>query len=977
MDADRKWHQGRLLAGRRHMRACDNCPMPNLTLIDGSSYLYRAFHALPPLTNPAGEPTGALFGVVNMLRATLNAKPDYAAFVQDAPGPTFRDELYADYKANRAPMPDDLRAQVEPMLEIVSALGFPILRVSGVEADDVIGTLAVQAARDGIDVTVSTGDKDFAQLVGPHITLVNTMSGSVLDRARVIEKFGVTPERVIDLLALMGDTVDNIPGVPKCGPKTAAKWINQYGDLDGVIAHAQEVGGKIGESLRAALPQLPLSRQLATIKIDCELEFAPRDLHLRERDADALRVLYTRYAFTNALKELDAVQPGIGNRESGIGEQKQEAEAASSSGVISGRREAPNSESSAFSIPTRALDSRFRGNDEQNRDAVDPNLSAPGEYELVTTQPQLDAWIEKLRSAELIAFDTETTSLDSMRAHLVGMSFAIEPGRACYIPLGHDGPGVAQQLDRDAVLAALKPILEDPRRPKLGQHAKYDFNVLSLYGIEVRGLAFDTMLESYVLNATANRHDMDTLARRHLAYDTVKYSDVTGKGAKQISFSQVDLDSACRYAAEDADITLRLHRALWPQLQAQPQLRHVFDDIELPLVSVLARMEQRGVLVDANALRRQSDELGKRMHALQQQAYAIAGRDFNVDSPKQLQALLFDELQLPALMKTPTGQPSTNEEAMEAIADQHPLPRVILDYRALAKLRSTYTDKLPQMINPRSGRVHTSYHQAAVATGRVSSSDPNLQNIPIRSEEGRRIRQAFIAPPGWVVLAADYSQIELRIMAHLSGDATLIRGFLDGADVHRATAAEVFGVAPGLVDANQRRAAKAINFGLMYGMSAHGLSRALGIGRQEAGEYIARYFERYPGVRVFMDSTREQAQRSGYVETLFGRRLYLESLRSRNAAQRAGAERAAINAPMQGTAADIIKRAMIEIDGWLGARDDARMLMQVHDELVFEVRTGALDEISAGVRERMQNAARLSVPLLVEAGSGANWDEAH
>jgi len=917
--------------------------MPKLVLIDGSSYLYRAFHALPPLTNPAGEPTGALFGVVNMLRATLNAKPDYAAFVQDAPGPTFRDALYAEYKANRAPMPDDLRAQVEPMMKIVRALGLPILRVQGVEADDVIGTLAQRAAAQDIEVTISTGDKDFAQLVGPRITLVNTMSGSVLDREGVIEKFGVPPERVTDLLALMGDSIDNIPGVPKCGPKTAAKWISQYGDLDGVIAHADEVSGKIGENLRGVLAQLPLSLQLATIKTDCELEAGPTDLALRERDVGALRELYTRYAFTQALKELDAAEKGPGSF----------------------------SDSKPATVPDPGTKMNLPPFQTEKPSA------RPGEYELVTTRAQLDAWIGKLRGAELIAFDAETTSLDAMQAQLVGLSFAVEAAHACYVPVSHDYPGAPTQLPREEVLAALKPIMEDSNRPKLGQNAKYDLNVLSSCGITVRGLAFDSMLESYVLNATAGRHDMDTLAKRHLDYDTVKYSDITGKGSKQISFSQVDLDTACRYAAEDADITLRLHQALWPQVQAQPHTKKLFEEIELPLVAVLARMEQRGVLVDAAALRRQSDELGKRMHELQQRAFAVVGHDFNVDSPKQLQVLLFEELNLPAMMKTPTGQPSTNEEALEAIADQHELPRVILDYRALAKLRSTYTDKLPLMINPRTGRVHTCYHQAAVATGRVSSTDPNLQNIPIKSEEGRRIRQAFIAPPGWKVVAADYSQIELRIMAHLSGDETLIRAFKEGADVHRATAAEVFGVAPDQVDANQRRAAKVVNFGLMYGMSAHGLSRALGIGRLEAGEYIARYFERFPGVRAFMDNTREQAQLDGYVETLFGRRLYLESLRSRNAAQRAGAERAAINAPMQGTAADIIKRAMIVIDAWLLERDDAHMLMQVHDELVFEVKTEALDEIAAGVRERMQAGAQLSVPLLVEVGSGANWDEAH
>ncbi|HEX6612997.1 MAG TPA: DNA polymerase, partial [Rhodanobacteraceae bacterium] len=648
--------------------------MAKLVLIDGSSYLYRAFHALPPLSNPAGEPTGALFGVVNMLRATLNAKPDYVAFVQDAPGPTFRDAMYAEYKANRAPMPEDLRGQVEPMLKIVRALGMPILRVEGVEADDVIGTLAKRGAEQGIEVTISTGDKDFAQLVGPRITLVNTMSGTVLDRAGVIEKFGVPPERVIDLLALMGDTIDNIPGVPKCGPKTAAKWIAQYGDLDGVIAHADEVGGKIGENLRAVLPQLPLSRQLATIKLDCELDVAPTDLHLRERDVGTLRELYARYAFTQALKELDAA--GDGRRETG-GE------------------------------PTHVTATA--------KPKADKPSARPGEYELITTRAQLDAWIEKLRHAELIAFGTETTSLDAMQAELVGVSFSVESARACYVPVGHDYPGAPAQLPRGEVLAALKPILEDPRRPKLGQNAKYDLNVLSSCGVTVRGLAYDSMLESYVLNATAGRHDMDTLAKRHLDYDTVKYNDVTGKGAKQISFSQVDLDTACRYAAEDADITLRLHQALWPQVQAQAHTKRLFEEIELPLVEVLARMEQRGVLIDAAALKRQGDELARRMHEIQQRAYALAGRDFNIDSPKQLQALLFEELQLPALMKTPTGQPSTNEEALEAIADRHELPRLILDCRALAKLRGTYTDKLPLMINRRTGRVHTCYHQAAVA----------------------------------------------------------------------------------------------------------------------------------------------------------------------------------------------------------------------------------------------------------------------
>ncbi|MEO9216062.1 MAG: DNA polymerase I, partial [Rhodanobacter sp.] len=800
--------------------------MAKLILIDGSSYLYRAFHALPPLTNAHGEPTGALFGVVNMLRATLKAKPEYLAFVSDAPGPTFRDALYDQYKANRPPMPDDLRAQVEPMLAIVGALGFPILRVPGVEADDVIGTLAVQAQALGIEVLVSTGDKDMAQLVSPQVTLINTMSNTVMDSDGVMEKFGVRPEQIIDFLALTGDTVDNVPGVPKCGPKTAAKWLAEYHTLDGVMANADKIGGKIGESLREALPRLPLSRELVTIKIDVPLQFGPTDLAQREADVALLRELYARYEFKAALKDLDGAQADGSIGRDGRSDFGRDAPAPDS----------PNS-IAAEAAPTPPLE-----------------FSAPGEYELVTTQEQLTIWLQQLHGAELIAFDTETTSLDAMRADIVGISFAVEPGKACYIPLGHDYPGVPPQLDRDAVLHALKPLLEDPLRPKLGQHAKYDINILSNYGIVVQGLRHDSMLESYVWNATATRHDMDSLARKYLGYETVKYEQVAGKGARQISFSQVDLDTACRYAAEDADVTLRLHHALWPKLQTEPKLRKVYEDIEIPLVPVLAAMEQRGVLIDGDVLRRQSQQLGKRMLELQQQSHALAGREFNLDSPKQLQAVLFDELGLQAKLKTPTGQPSTNEEALDAIADTHELPRLILDYRGLAKLRSTYTDKLSGIVNPRTGRVHTSYHQGSVATGRISSSDPNLQNIPVRTEEGRRIRQAFIAPPGWQVMAADYSQIELRIMAHLSGDEGLLRAFHSGGDVHRATAAEVFGLPPEEITTNQRRAAKAINFGLMYGMSAFGLARQLGVDRGEASDYMGRYFSRYPGVRAFMDA---------------------------------------------------------------------------------------------------------------------------
>ena len=916
--------------------------MPNLTLIDGSSYLYRAFHALPPLSNAKGEPTGALFGVVNMLRTTLKAKPEYVAFVSDASGPTFRNVLYDKYKANRPPMPDELRAQVEPMLAIVAALGFPILRVSGVEADDVIGTLANQAHEHGIDVLISTGDKDLAQLVRPGITLINTMTNTTMDTAGVVEKFGVKPEQIIDFLSLTGDTVDNVPGVTKCGPKTAAKWLAEYGSLDGVIAHADQIGGKIGEYLREALPSLPLSRELVTIKTDVPLDNTVKQLTLRDRDIDALRDLFTRYEFKAALKELDAA-----------------AESAAPAPV-------------ATPAVDKAPIAPARG---ETTPSVD--LGAPGHYELITTQEQFDSWMLRLNDAPLIAFDTETTSLDSMRADIVGLSLSVQPGHACYIPLAHDYPGAPAQLPRDKVLAALKPIFEDTRRPKVGQHAKYDMNILSHYDITVQGLKHDTMLESYVWNATATRHDMDSLAKKYLGYDTVKYEEVAGKGAKQISFSQVDLDTACRYAAEDADVTLRLHHALWPLLESEPKLLKVYEDIEIPLVPVLAGMEQHGVLIDVNELRMQSQQLGKRMHELQKEAWQSAGREFNLDSPKQLQAILFDELGLPAKLKTPTGQPSTNEEALEAIADDHALPRLILEYRGLAKLRSTYTEKLAEIVNPRTGRVHTSYHQGAVATGRISSNDPNLQNIPVRTEEGRRIRQAFIAPEGWLVMAADYSQIELRIMAHLSGDEGLLRAFHEGGDIHRATAAEVFGIEPDAVTNNQRRAAKAINFGLMYGMSAFGLARQLGVDRGEASDYMARYFSRYPGVHAFMEATRERAHRDGYVETLFGRRLYLENLTARNQALRAGAERAAVNAPMQGTAADIIKRAMIAVAAWLKDRDDAHMLMQVHDELVFEVRADAVDTVRDAVIARMSGAAELRVPLIVDVGVGKNWDEAH
>ncbi len=929
--------------------------MPRLVLIDGSSYLFRAFHALPPLTNAAGEPTGALFGVVNMLRATLKEKPEYAAFVVDAPGPTFRDEMYPEYKAQRAPMPDDLRAQVEPMMKIVEALGFPILRVPGVEADDVIGTLALQGAAQGIDVTISTGDKDFAQLVRPRIELVNTMTGSRTDSDEaVIDKFGVRADQIVDYLALMGDTVDNVPGVEKCGPKTAAKWLGEYGTLDNVIAHAGDIKGKIGDNLRAALPRLPLNQALVTIKTDVELDGGPETLVLRERHADDLRVLYKRYGFNQALKELES-----GNGASAEIPTPAEKEPGRARGM--GRVSAPATEVA---------------------EPVDPALSAAGEYETILTEAQLDAWIAKLRQADEFAFDSETDSLDPMRANLVGLSFSVEPGKAAYLPLAHDYPGAPAQIDRAAALRRLAPLLQDATSRKLGQHGKYDLHVLRRHGVDIAGYADDTMLESFVLDSS-QRHDMDSQARRRLGYGTIKYEDVAGKGAKQIPFSHVAIDDATRYAAEDADVTLRLHRVLAPKLAAIPALQRVYREIEMPLVPVLARVEANGVKIDADELRRQSADLSRRMLTAQQKATELAGRAFNLDSPKQLGALLFDELKLPVLVKTPTGQPSTNEEALEAIADQHELPRIILEYRGLAKLRSTYTDKLPEMINPETGRVHTSYHQAGAATGRLSSTDPNLQNIPIRTDDGRRIRTAFVAPQGRKIVACDYSQIELRIMAHLSQDDGLLSAFASGADIHKATAAEVFGRKMEEVTPNERRAAKAINFGLMYGMSAFGLARNLGIGRGEAQDYIALYFSRYPGVRDFMERTRQQAREQGYVETVFGRRLYLEYIQRGTQGQRAGAERAAINAPMQGTAADIIKRAMVAVDGWLAGQRNksgespALMILQVHDELVFEADAGFVDALKAEVIARMASAAELAVPLVVDCGVGDNWDQAH
>ncbi len=914
--------------------------MSRLLLIDGSSYLYRAFHALPPLSNRDGEPTGALFGVFNMLRRHLEEAPEHLAMVMDASGPTFREELDPQYKANRPPMPDDLRAQVQPLLDLVTALGIPLLRVPGVEADDVIGTLARQGHAAGMAVTISTSDKDFAQLVGDGIELVNTMSGSRLDRAGVEAKFGVPPERIVDLLALMGDSIDNVPGVDKCGPKTAAKWLAEHGSLDAVIAAADGFKGKLGENLRAAVPRLPLNRELVTIRTDVPLDVAPADLHRAGPDREALRTMYSRYGFTAALRELDGEAAGT-------------PAGSATTGAATGADPAPPAANG-------------------NGDPVERH------YDLILDGDAWQAWLARLRQARRFAFDTETTGLDPHRASLVGLSFATVPGQACYVPLGHDGPGAPAQLDPARVLADLAPLFADEGIERIAQHGKYDLHVLRRAGLPVGDFAYDTMLESYVLNATASRHDMDTLAARHLGVTTIRYEDVAGKGARQIPFNQVDLDSALAYAAEDADITLRLHQALWPRLQAEPALARVFTGIEMPLVPVLARMERTGVLVDTGMLASQGKALRERMRELELQAHALAGRSFSLDSPRQLQAILFEELGLPVTVKTATGQASTNEEALEALTDQHALPGVVLEYRGLAKLVSTYIDKLPLQVNPDTGRVHTSYHQAVAATGRLSSSDPNLQNIPVRTAEGRRIRKAFVAPPGWRLVAADYSQIELRIMAHLSGDPGLVEAFRLGHDIHRATAAEVAGKDIAAVSAEERRAAKAVNFGLIYGMGAFGLARQLGIERAQAQDWIDRYFDRYPGVRDFMERTRVQAREHGYVETVFGRRLYLNDIGARNANLRQAAERAAINAPMQGTAADIIKRAMIAVDARLGREDGpVRMIMQVHDELVFEVRDGHVESAKAMIRKEMAGAAELSVELVVDVGEGADWDEAH
>ena len=918
---------------------------PDLVLIDGSSYLYRAFFALPPLTNSSGAPTGAVLGVLNMLSKFLREfSPPHIGVVFDAPGKTFRDELFAEYKAHRPPMPDDLRSQTQPLLSAVEALGLPVLRVDRVEADDVIGTLACRAAAAGQTVLISTGDKDMAQLVNEHITLINTMSGTVLDRAGVKAKFDVFPEQIIDYLALVGDSSDNIPGIDKVGPKTAAKWLNAYGTIDGLLEHAAEITGKVGENLRAGLTMLSLSRQLATIRTDLELPVDTAGLTRRAADTEQLRAIYAALELRTLLAQLEG--------------------AASATSITTDAAAATVAVEVTLAVP------------------ADPEAAALAaiarQYETVLDQESLDRWCRALSNAEVFAFDTETTSLDYMNTEIVGLSFCIEPGLAAYVPLGHDYAGAPPQLDRARALEQLRPLLEDPDRAKLGQHLKFDIHVLENHGIALRGQRYDTMLESYVLNSTATRHDMDSMAKHYLGLDTIHFEDVAGKGAKQIGFNQVSIERAAEYSAEDADVTLRLHRTLWPRLERTPKLAALYTDIEQPLVPILQRMERRGVRIDREMLRIQSGELASRMEEIRALTHAEAGTVFNLESPKQLQQILFEKLQLPVLRKSPGGAPSTAEDVLEELAENHPLPRLILQYRGLAKLRSTYTEKLPESIDAQTGRVHTSYHQAVAATGRLSSNDPNLQNIPIRSPEGRRIRQAFIADPGFMLLAADYSQIELRIMAHLSGDEGLLRAFAEDRDIHQATAAEVFGVALDAVSSDQRRSAKAIKFGLIYGMSAFGLARQLGIARGAAQSYVELYFARYPGVRRYMDATREQARREGYVETVFGRRLYLPEIRSRNRAMQQYAERSAINAPMQGTAADIIKRAMISVDAWCQSSPvPARLIMQVHDELVLEVREDGVEQACAALRSHMSEAAQLAVPLKVQVGSGLNWDQAH
>ena len=894
----------------------------SLVLIDGSSYLFRAYHALPQLVSSKGQPTGAIKGVVSMIRKLMADYPDsHIAVVFDAKGKTFRNEIYKEYKANRPPMPDELRSQIAPIHDIIRRMGLPLLIVDDVEADDVIGTLAHQATDQKMDVLISTGDKDMAQLVTPHVTLINTMNDAMTDEDGVVEKFGVRPDQIIDYLALVGDTSDNIPGVPKCGPKTAVKWLAEYDSLEGVIENAEAIKGKVGENLRESLSFLPMSYELATIRKDVELESGVGELVLGEPDQEGLLELFTELEFKQWVTELG----GSGASDAEVSGEQVEVD-----------------------------------------------------YDIVYTLGELDGWVKTLSAADAFAFDTETTSIDYMEASIVGVSFAVEVGKAAYVPIAHDYEGAPEQLSMDDVFSRIGPLLADPSRTIIGQNLKYDISVLANQGIPVKAKIFDTMLESYVLNSVASRHNMDDLALKYLGVSTVHFEDIAGKGAKQLTFNQIDIDKAGPYAAEDADITLRLHEVLWPRLEAEPSLQSVYLNIELPLVPILSRVERHGVLLDEDQLHSQSKELEKRMSELEQEAFGLAGEEFNLGSTKQLQEIFFEKLGLPVIKKTPKGQPSTAEPVLQELALDYPLPAVIMEYRGLSKLKSTYTDQLPKQIATSTGRIHTSYHQAVAATGRLSSTDPNLQNIPIRTEEGRRVRKAFVAPEGYKVMAADYSQIELRIMAHLSEDEGPVKAFKEGLDIHKATAAEVFGGSIDSVADEHRRSAKAINFGLIYGMSAFGLARQLNISRGDAQDYIDLYFERYPGVREYMDRTRALAAEQGYVETIFGRRLYLPEIKASNFQRRQAAERTAINAPMQGSAADIIKRAMISVDQWLMESDlDMRVTMQVHDELVLEVPETRLDEVAQGVAKLMSGAAELSIPLLVEAGVGDNWDEAH
>ena len=894
-----------------------------LVLVDGSSFLFRAFHAVPPLSNDQGQPTNAIYGVTNMLKRLLaDEKTPYVAVVFDAPGKTFRHQLYREYKANRPPMPNELKVQIAPLFEVIRAMGLPLIIESDVEADDVIGTLTYLAQAQGFQVVISTGDKDMAQLVNDQVSLVNTMTNKVMDIQGVQDKFGVLPEQIIDYLALMGDTVDNIPGVPKVGPKTAAKWLNEFQTLEQVMASAESIKGKVGENLRASLDQLLLSKTLTTIKCDLQLSYVMDDLKQQPLDTGLLKQLVTALGFVSWSKKL-AEQPVL----------KQELS-------------------------------------EPLNDAVD--------YETIYTEQRFDYWLNQLQAATLFSFDTETTSLNYLQAEVVGVSFAIDSAQAAYLPVAHNDPDAPQQLSRDIVLARLKPLLEDSEKKKIGQNLKYDAHVLANYGIHLQGIAHDTMLQSYVLNSTVTRHDMDSLAKYYLGRETIHYEDVAGKGAKQISFQDVAIKQAAPYAAEDADVTLQLHQKLWAALKPLDAMRLLYETVERPLIEVLMRIERNGVLLDYSMLNQQSMALANQISGLELQAHEEAGKVFNLSSPKQIQEILYDQLQLPVLKKTPKGQPSTAESVLQELAIDFALPKIILDYRQLSKLKSTYTDKLPQLVQVKTGRVHTSYHQAVTATGRLSSTEPNLQNIPVRSDQGRKIRQSFIAPDGFCLVAADYSQIELRIMAHLSADEGLLAAFSVGEDIHKATAAEVFGVDPSQVSSDLRRSAKAINFGLIYGMSAFGLAQQLGVSRGEAQSYIELYFSRYPGVKNYMDTIRELAAQQGYVETLFGRRLYLPEINSRNGTRRQYAERTAINAPMQGSAADIIKKAMINVDQWIMEEQPAvKMIMQVHDELVFEVPEISREENMKSIKLLMSTAAHLAIPLIVDMGYGQNWDEAH